>query len=275
MFTTQDLMFSAMLLIPMSCIPAYIAKKKGRSFLLWYIYAYCFFAMALIHIMILPPKIKREDRVNLQEFNIPDTIVINNRRINYCFIGCPMDTLSYSITAHPHTKTLIVKLNLFAEKPIKAFDITLEMRDSLNNKIADKVFNNIEFAENVEFDISEYVYTMYVNFKVDRIYLANGEEWVKQGEPLEYDIEILDGYELEKLKSMTNSKAVCLPYLEEDYWVCTCAKANNTDACVVCGIDKEELFNKLDKDTILKLRNDLIRRNNLSKFNIARAGGKV
>ena len=30
-------------------IPAFIAKNKGRNFLLWYIYGFAFFIIALIH----------------------------------------------------------------------------------------------------------------------------------------------------------------------------------------------------------------------------------
>lgn len=272
----EQLRLSAIILIPMACIPAYIAKKKGRSFALWYIYAYGLFIFALLHALMLPPKQKNRTTVNGNDFGtsiqpkqIPTELIINTRRINYCFVGCPIDTLSYVLSSNFQTKTITAKLNLFAEKPVRSFDITLELLDSLKGKIADKTFTNVEYRDVAQFDVSAYPYVMYINFKLEKIYLQDGEVWERDGEPLEYDVDILDGYEQEKLKSLTNKYAVCLPYETEDYWVCSCTKANNADHCVMCGIDKKELFEKVDKDTVRQLKNDLIRRNNLSKFNVA------
>lgn len=272
--TAEQLRMSAMILIPMACLPAYIAKKKGRSFLLWYIYAYGFFIIALIHSLMLLPRQTARNVSSIPNYNsapgmAPVEFTVNKKRINYCFIGCPMDTLSYVILSKPAEKKLVVNLNLFAEKPIKAFDITLEIFDTMNGKIADKVFNNVSYSDTVSFDISEYPYAMYINFSVEQIYFENGEEWTKQGQRLEYDIDVLDGYELERLKGLTNKYAVCLPYKKENYWICSCSKANNADKCVLCGIEKNTLFEKVDKDTVRELKNDLIRRNNLSKLNLS------
>lgn len=265
--TSEQLLMSAIILIPLSLIPAYIAKQKGRSFLLWYIYGYLFFIVALMHSLMIAPKVE-EKKQSIKNYAVPSDLTINKCRINYSFIGCPLDALSYSITANPQQRKMTATINLFAEKPIKAFDVTLEILDNTKNKITDKTFSNVTFGESVDFDISEYAYAKYIDFTFNTVYLENGEEWVKNGERIEYNIDLVDGYELERLKQLTNRYAVCLPYKTEDYWVCSCSKANNTDTCMLCGMDKDELFSKLDKDTILDLKNDLIRRNNLRDFNV-------
>ena len=43
-------------------IPAVIAKNKGRSFFLWYIYGVALFIVAIIHVLILNPDINSLDR---------------------------------------------------------------------------------------------------------------------------------------------------------------------------------------------------------------------
>ncbi|MBQ9625142.1 MAG: hypothetical protein IJR47_03435 [Clostridia bacterium] len=266
-FDTQ-MQFVILMNMAVAIIVATTARRKGRSFLLWLIYAMVISPVALIHVLILPYKTENGAVISFETPQMPNEFVISKRRINYCFIGCPMDTLSYVITSNLALKRITVKLNLFSEKPIKSFDITLEMLDGMNGRIAEKTFTGMKYSDSVEFDISEFPYTMYVNFTIEHIAFEDGEEWIKQGERLEYNVDIMDGYELEKLKALTNKYAVCLPYETDDYWVCSCSKANNSDKCVLCGITKEELFKKVDRNTVVSLRNDLIRRNNLSRFNL-------
>lgn len=42
-----------LILIVIAIIPAYIAEKKGRNFLLWYIYALCLWIFAIIHVFFI------------------------------------------------------------------------------------------------------------------------------------------------------------------------------------------------------------------------------
>ncbi len=45
-------------------IPALIASSKGRNFLLWYVYGFLLFVIALIHSIVLKPdRVAVEDRV--------------------------------------------------------------------------------------------------------------------------------------------------------------------------------------------------------------------
>jgi len=43
-------------LVFLALIPASIAKSKGRGFLLWYLYSYLMFAIALVHAIVLRPR---------------------------------------------------------------------------------------------------------------------------------------------------------------------------------------------------------------------------
>lgn len=59
----MDLFFGIFLAIPLGLIPAFIAKKKGHSFGLWWLYGWALFIVAIIHVMFI------EDRTVNQNYN--------------------------------------------------------------------------------------------------------------------------------------------------------------------------------------------------------------
>lgn len=45
-----------LVLLAISLFPAYLASKKGRSFILWYVYSIFFFIFAIVHVFFLKDK---------------------------------------------------------------------------------------------------------------------------------------------------------------------------------------------------------------------------
>lgn len=43
----------SLVLIVLACIPAMIARSKGRSLLLWYLYSFLLFPLALVHALLM------------------------------------------------------------------------------------------------------------------------------------------------------------------------------------------------------------------------------
>ena len=266
--TKELIMRSFIVLMPLAFIPAFIASLKGKSFIVWYVYSLLLFPVALIHAMLLKtPQLDAKTSEVLQT-ELARDFVIGSHRIDYGFLGCPLNTVSYVIKSNFALRKIVVVLNMIAEKKVSSFDVTLEMIDGMNRKIAKRNYKNVAYSDSVEFDISEYPYTVYVDFTVDKIAFENGEEWVPSGERIKYEIDALDGPELEQLRELTNRYAVCLPCEKDEYWVCSCSKLNDTDDCSLCGMGKDELFAKVTKKTATSLKNSLIRRNNLKGFQL-------
>lgn len=48
-------MFAIILLFVLSAIPAMIASSKGKSFALWYIYAFLILPIAFVHSLLVKP----------------------------------------------------------------------------------------------------------------------------------------------------------------------------------------------------------------------------
>ncbi|MEG6584192.1 zinc ribbon domain-containing protein [Dendrosporobacter sp. 1207_IL3150] len=48
-------------------LPAFIAKSKGRSFMLWWIYGAAFFIVAIIHAIVIKPTKQQADRDMTEE----------------------------------------------------------------------------------------------------------------------------------------------------------------------------------------------------------------
>ncbi|MGN0572944.1 MAG: zinc metalloprotease HtpX family protein [Acutalibacteraceae bacterium] len=59
----MEMFIGVLLAIPLGLIPAFIAKKKGHSFGLWWLYGWALFIVAIIHVMFI------EDRTVTQSPN--------------------------------------------------------------------------------------------------------------------------------------------------------------------------------------------------------------
>lgn len=52
----MEMFIGVLLAIPLGLIPAFIAKKKGHSFGLWWLYGWALFIVAIIHVMFIEDK---------------------------------------------------------------------------------------------------------------------------------------------------------------------------------------------------------------------------
>lgn len=52
----MEMFVGVLLAIPLGLIPAFIAKKKGHSFGLWWLYGWALFIVAIIHVMFIEDK---------------------------------------------------------------------------------------------------------------------------------------------------------------------------------------------------------------------------
>ena len=66
----MDLLTGIILAIPLGLIPAFIAKKKGHSFGLWWFYGWALFIVAIIHVMFIEDKTVAQNN-NFSNFSSP------------------------------------------------------------------------------------------------------------------------------------------------------------------------------------------------------------
>lgn len=104
-------MTAFIILLAISVIPASIAKSKGRSFLLWYIYAVCLWIVALIHSIVLKEDTSattRESITGVHQKRCPfcsEFIPMTATVCRYCGrdLSTPINTETESISYTPQT----------------------------------------------------------------------------------------------------------------------------------------------------------------------------
>lgn len=266
---------AAILLIFLAVIPASIAKKKGGNFILWYIFGYGLFLFAMIFAIMMPPKELFEGNFDeareIDDESQNQDVVITSSRITDCYVSSPVDALSYQIIKNKQDRKLACKVNLFSNLKPQKLDVFLTLLNYHDEKLAELSFLEFPFSDVVEFDISEYPQTTSIRYDYDNVVEKEGNIWRPSGEKVKYEIEMVDGYHLEEIKRLTNKYAFCYPQEYKDYWVCACSKANNLDVCVLCGIEKKQLFNILNSKKIHEMKNEEKIRKNLEEFHANQA----
>ena len=228
----------ALLLLLLALIPASIAKERGHTFIVYYIFGYFLFPFALTVAFLLP------DKVNMLKIQLQnkypkkrESVYIRNLYTNIPLRPCSAKIYMFDSDKINHS--IYVKMYEFLDidsirATVQGFDVyenrlyeTSLTAANLNMSENGFSFISIINSDNIQFDVVNYL-----EVYIEAYALGSNAVIFKEPQKCSYIIPVS---ELTYFKYKYGEDAVSPFEKHEDHWICVCGgRCENNSPCPVC-----------------------------------------
>lgn len=242
-----------MLIIPIAfllgLIPANIAKNKGKSFGLWWVYGTLLFIVAFIHSLLL----KEDDNKN--------TVKINGQKeMQQYSTNIPIVVTNYSFSKKENNLYLAVTFGNMSSENISSVKMDVYGFNSFNDEVIVDGSNHfqlllqdmkLEGKATGTFKIS----TPLPNLDIRKVKIIPQNVLMEDGTI--YNAEIVD-FNIEK--SFTSDENAIVPKQNDNYWLCSCGYINpvENNKCQYCASNKDDVFSTINNNCQNDDKNEIV-----------------
>lgn len=170
-------------------------------------------------------------------------------------LNCPVECQGCLVKSNASTGELYAMFKLYnlSDREVDGVKLEISCYDSYGGQLA-VIPASLEglaaqphdfFAANKAVSLQEHPDTKRAMARIAEVAFADGEVYVPQNE-IEVHTQEPEPELMSRLKRTAGSEAVCFAAEHGDHWVCVCGRANlpDTEFCIRCGNQKEEMLQK-------------------------------
>lgn len=245
----------------LAIIPANIAKRKGKSFGIWYCYGLLIWIVAVLHAISLPETkhSKAENEfVELEKYEV--------KKFN---LKSPLQILGYNISKDDDKTYIQIKLKSYSTELIKSLKFDVIGKNTFNELVSineqpkfELIVPDIEiaFLENFCTEPLELPDNSIriVELTLKQIKFINGDIENISQELVEPKYEYLSNRDYNRYAIKIDKDFICYPSQQDKYWICKCSclNENQFDTCQGCHESKEKIFEKYSFENFEKLKKE-------------------